>query len=65
MNCARLMPGSLLAPPVQTSGRESAAHWLRRFPYAVYFAVEGALIVVLAVLHAVAIRRSGSDAVAN
>lgn len=38
---------------------------LRRFPYAIYFAIEGDVIVVLAVLHAAVIQRSGSGAEAN
>jgi plasmid stabilization system protein ParE len=40
--------------PLQYQGHRASIRraLLRRFPYAVYFAVEGNLVVVLAVLHA-------------
>jgi len=65
MNCARLSPGRCWPLPYQDIPVGNPPRIAPAFPLRFYFAVEGAVIVVLAVLHAGAIRRSGSDAVAN
>jgi toxin ParE1/3/4 len=46
--------GRIAAGPLRYQDLRSGVRraLLRRFPYAVYFAVEGAVVVVLAVLHA-------------
>ncbi len=44
----RVVDGPLKYQPLRSGIRRALAH---RFPYAVYFAVEGEVIVVLAVLH--------------
>jgi toxin ParE1/3/4 len=44
----RIVDGPLKYPQLRSNTRRAL---LRRFPYAVFFAVEGEIIVVLAVLH--------------